>query len=81
MARKMTVTEMRARCTDYFFSKATRHFFRGSRTYAKYDKASKQNYLKVKHRGRTAWYKFNAKTGKTDYIPIKDLPAKFRRKK
>jgi len=76
--KRLTLSEMRAKNTDYFFSKSTKRFFRGSKTSSRYDRKTKQNYIRVQHRDRaTAWYKFDAKTGKTDYVPQDKVPSRI----
>ena len=73
---KLTISDMRYRCTDHFFSKDTKRFFKGRTLRAYYDKG--QNYIRMMG-DRDAWYTFS-KTGKTNYISVDKVPLRIRKR-
>ena len=74
--RNLTIADMRRLCTDHFFSKDTKRFFRGRKLRAYYYKG--QNYIKMSGE-RDSWYTFS-KTGKTNYIAVKNVPLTIRKR-
>lgn len=65
---KLTLSQIRAQCKDYFFTKNTMRFFRGAKYSVKYDKDTDINYIKVEFTDRVAWYRFDEKTGLTHTV-------------
>jgi hypothetical protein len=75
---KLTLAEMKRRCTDHFFSPATMQFFRDSKHKAYYDEKRDTNYKVVSPNGDIAWHRFDEETGKT--YPVKgDVFIDFRK--
>jgi hypothetical protein len=78
--RKLSISEMKARSKDFFFSKSTTRFFRGSKNKAVYDKKTKRNYIRVTGpSGRNSWYRFKD-NGKTDYVTFDKLPRAIKKR-
>lgn len=84
MAR-LTLSDIRARSTGYFFSRDTMRHFRGSKYKVRYDQETDTNYIVVitprQHPfdGRVVWYKFKP-DGDIDYVRPDDVPWMVRRK-
>jgi hypothetical protein len=76
---KLTLSQIRARSKDYFFSKNTMRFFKGSKYGVTYDKNSDTNFVVVQKDGHLAFYKFDDKTGDLNYTS--DIPRPERKSK
>jgi hypothetical protein len=68
--QKLTINEMKALCSDFFFSPDTMRFFRGAH-YRSIHKNG-QNYIKVTHNKRVHFYRFDEK-GKTHSLNSDDV--------
>lgn len=73
---RLSLAQIKARETGFFFSKNTMRFFRGARYSTRFDKKTGINYIRVRHRGQTFWHRFDLKTGSTHSVSAKDLPFK-----
>jgi len=75
----LTLSQIKARTTGYFFSKDTMKFFRGTKLKVKCDKISGTHYIKADSPHGTSWYKFNSRSGDINYIAEEKVPEKLKR--
>ncbi len=69
MSKRLTLSQIRSKSKDYFFTRSTMKHYRGAKYSTRYDPVKQKNYVKVTTKdNRIVWYSFNAKTGKTRYI-------------
>ena len=76
MTGKLSIAQMRSKCTDHFFSSSTKRFFKGRSLKAYYSNG--QNYIRMMG-DRDSWYTFSA-SGKTNYITVDKVPLAIKKK-